>query len=199
MNSGRNLALFDFDGTITRKDSFLLFIRYTSGELRFGAGCLVLFPRIVAFLLKRYSNQRLKEDFLRFFFQGTEVQELERQARAFTAELLPRIVRPLALERLREHQQAGDKVVLVSATPALILQPWCDRNGIDLLATELQIRNGRLTGSINGRNCRGQEKVRRILGRYALGEYSAVYAYGDSAGDLPMLDLADHRFYRPFV
>jgi phosphoserine phosphatase len=69
---------------------------------------------------------------------------------------------------------------------------------VTLLATRLEVSGNRLTGRIEGANCHGEEKVRRIRDAYQLKEYSQVYAYGDTKGDLPMLALADIRFYKPF-
>ena len=69
---------------------------------------------------------------------------------------------------------------------------------ITLLATRLEISGDHLTGKIRGANCHGEEKVRRIQEAYQLKEYPQVYAYGDTKGDLPMLKLADIRFYKPF-
>jgi phosphoserine phosphatase len=69
---------------------------------------------------------------------------------------------------------------------------------IDLLATRLEVQDGRLTGKINQCNCHGQEKVRRIQAQFALAEYDKVLAYGDTAGDKPMLKLADTSYYKPF-
>ena len=197
MNRG-NLVLFDFDGTITRRDSFLLFIRYACGEIRFVTGCVAHLPAIVGYLCNRYPNDRLKEDFLRYFFAGWQPGRLEQLATAFTRERLPAILRPAALECIGQHRRAGDRIVLVSATPAVILRPWCREQGMDLVATELEISDARLTGRISGKNCWGEEKVRRIRSRYVIADYGAVYAYGDSQGDIPMLHLADHPFYRPF-
>ncbi len=193
-----NLALFDFDGTITTSDSFLLFLRHTAGEQRFMTGALSLLPGILRFKLGRYPNYRLKEDFLRHFFKGWEQERFNEAAREFTEKKIPPILRPRAVEQIRQHQDQGDRVVLVSASPEMVLGPWCTAMGMDLLATRLTVSEGRLTGSIQGRNCWGEEKVDRIQKNYRITDFDAVYAYGDSRGDREMLALADHPHYRFF-
>ncbi len=194
----KNLALFDFDGTITDTDSFLLFVRRTVGVGRFCAGMALLTPQIGMFLLNYYSNHCLKEDVLTHFFRNWSIDSFRKAADDFCRNSIPTILRQEAWNRLRRHQDQGDRVVIVSATPELILAPWCEEYGLDLLATRLQVINGRLTGQIKGENYRGQVKVTRILNRYRLSNYRKIYAYGDTEGDRPMLALATHSFYRPF-
>ena len=194
------LALFDFDGTISTKDSYLLFTRFLQ-QKSFIGGCLRLSPRILCFLVRLYANDRLKEDFLRAFYKGKTIRELNSQVLHFTATLLPSIIRPKAMERIRWHQNRGDLTVVVSACPRLILEPWCKEKEIPLIATEIEAdEQSRITGKILGKNCRGREKVARIRDHYKIEEFDEVFAYGDSSGDFPMLALADadKRFYKPF-
>jgi len=194
-----NLALFDFDGTISDRDSFLLFIQKTVGTFRFSAGMAGMAPQIILFFLKKYSNHRLKEDVLVRFFSRCSCVEFNREAARFCSHTIPVILRPKAVERINEHRSKGDKVVVVSASPELILAPWCREQGLELLGTRMQVVESRLTGRIDGENCRGQEKVRRICQQYNPGDYEKIYAYGDTEGDRPMLAMADYSFYRPFA
>jgi phosphatidylglycerophosphatase C len=100
----------------------------------------------------------------------------------------------MALERIAWHQAQGDRVVVVSASLDAYLVPWCSSLGVELICTELEIRDGLLTGRYVEGDCYGPEKPRRIRLRYALADYDTVYAYGDGDDDLPMLRLADKRF-----
>lgn len=194
----KNLALFDFDGTISNRDSFLLFVRKTVGVGRFCTGMAQLSPRIGRFLLKCYPNHDLKEDVLTRFFRGYLVTDFRKAAETFCLVEVPCILRRQAESRLRWHQKRGDKVAIVSATPELILAPWCRRRGLDLLATRLQVADGKLSGRIEGENFRGMVKVEQIKNRYRLDDYNEIYAYGDTSGDKPMLAMATHSSYRPF-
>jgi len=193
-----DLALFDFDGTISSRDSFLLFVKQTVGSTRFSIGMGLLLPQIIKFLCKRYPNQRLKEDVLRQFFFNTQQEAFNRAAEQFCTVTLPTIIRPKAHQRLQWHRERGDTIVIVSATPELILAPWCRENNLDLLATKMEIIDQTISGQLEGQNCRGREKVQRIQEHYQKEKYQEIYAYGDTSGDLPMLALADHSFYRPF-
>jgi HAD superfamily hydrolase (TIGR01490 family) len=194
----KNLALFDFDGTITNSDSFLLFVRKTVGIGRFCAGMTLMTPQISMFLINRYPNHCLKEDVLIRFFRNWPLDSFRKAADDFCRKSISTILRQEAWACLRRYQDQGDRVVIVSATPKLILAPWCEKHGLDLLATRLQVIDGRLTGRIEGENYRGQVKVTQILNRYRLSDYREIYAYGDTQGDRPMLALATHALYRPF-
>jgi HAD superfamily hydrolase (TIGR01490 family) len=194
-----NLILFDFDGTVTDCDSFLLFVRYAVGERKFLYGAAVLSPKIVLFKMGKYPNYRLKQDFLAHFFGGWQEEEFNRSARLFSSEKIPGIVRQSAMDCIRNHHEQGDHLVLVSASPENTLAPWCNQTGLDLLATRLESVDGRITGRLQGRNCWGDEKVVRVKKAYNINEFDQIYAYGDSSGDKAMLALADKSFYRHFT
>ncbi len=195
-----NLALFDFDGTISDRDSFLLFLKYAD-PFAFYLSCAVLLPRILLFLVKRYPNRNLKEDFLTRMLKGRTEAELQKLSEHFCGEKIPAIIRPGASRRIRWHQQQGDEICIVTATPRLMLEPWCRAHDLKILGTELAADSaGRLSGKLAGENCRGEEKVRRIRAAFPVNDYAAIHCYGDTSGDEPMLRLAPEatRFYRPF-
>ena len=97
-----------------------------------------------------------------------------------------------------EHQLAGTVIVVVSASPENYIATWCREHQLDCIATRLEIAHGKITGNIDGMNCHGQEKVERIKRRYELSRFREIFAYGDSSGDKPMLQLANHAYYKPF-
>ncbi len=190
------LALFDFDGTITFKDSFGDFIAYAVGRRRFITGTIVLSPMLLAYALGAIPNWRAKELVSTHFFGGWEAVSFERLASKYSRERLPTIVREIALETIARHKLKGDTVVVVSASIDLWMAGWCAECAVDLIATELETKEGRITGRFSTRNCSGKEKVRRIQERYDLKSFDYIYAYGDSAGDRAMLELANEKYYR---
>lgn len=194
----KKIALFDFDGTITREDSLLAFIRFTRGAVSFYLGFLLLSPLLIALKAKLVSNHRAKEWVLRFYFAGTPLEKFDAWCRDFAQNYIPDIVRPAALQEIRELQKEGIEVVLVSASPENWLAGWTSATGISLIGTRLQHNEGTITGRIEGRNCHGLEKVRRVGEIYPAGETEIVHAYGDTKGDLPMLKLAKNPHWKPF-
>ena len=105
---------------------------------------------------------------------------------------------PKALAEVQRHIAEGTTVVVISASAENWVRPWCAINGLNCLATQLEVKDGKLTGKISGANCYGVEKERRIKECYTLTNYDEVIAYGDSSGDLQMLALANQQHYKPF-
>lgn len=194
----KSIAFFDFDGTITRRDSLAVFMRFTHGETGFLLGLLPVLPAIMAFKAGLMDRQISKEKLLSSFYRGWDAEKFVMTADKFAREVIPGLIRPAAAERLAWHRSQGHETVIVSASPEQWIGPWSQDQGFDFLSTKLQVSNGRITGRIDGHNCHGEEKVRRIRAHFNLERYDDVYAYGDSSGDKPMLSLATHAYYKPF-
>ena len=194
----QRIAFFDFDGTITTKDTLLEFIKYYKGAARFYLGFLLNSPWLVAYKLKIISNQAGKERILTWFFGNTPQDKFQSRCNSFAAEIIPTLLRPKATREIALLQQKGFTVVVVSASPEDWLRPWTEKIGVALLASRLETKNNKLTGKLVGRNCYGREKVSRIKENYELSGYSDIQAYGDTSGDKPMLGLATVSFYKPF-
>ncbi|MBL6448901.1 HAD family hydrolase [Fulvivirga sp. 29W222] len=194
----RRLVLFDFDGTLTSGDTFIEFIKFYSGTLRFYLGFLLLSPVLVLFKLKIIPNWRAKEYVLTYFFKGEHLNKFNEKGRSFAEIVVPNMIRKKAIDKFNKHREQGDLVIIVSASAVNWVKPWADQQGVDLIATNLEIENDRLTGRIRGRNCYGPEKVSRISQQIDTHDYLEVYVYGDSRGDREMLELATHPFYKKF-
>ncbi len=193
-----NIAFFDFDGTITTDDSLLKFIRFVVGDMKFIMGLCVLSPMLVIYKLKLIPNYMAKQMMLSYFFKGMAEKDFMAVASKYSLEHIDTIVRSLAREKIRWHQERGDKVVVVSASLECWLKPWCERNSLELIATRLEIKDDKVSGQLLSKNCYGIEKSNRIQQNYSLDEYETIYAYGDSRGDKEMLDLAHKKYYKPF-
>jgi len=114
----------------------------------------------------------------------------------FARSVLPGVVRTEMLERIRWHQERGDRVVVVSGAFDVYLDHWCKSHNLELICSSLEARHGRLTGKYSGKQCVRLEKARRVKSRYDLGNFTVVYAYGDTPEDAELLNLADRKFYR---
>ena len=192
------IAFFDFDGTITTKDTMLEFIRYYKGDLHFYAGALITSPFIFAYKARLIKKIVAKQKFLGFYFKGVPIEEFEAKCKAFSEEKLPALIRPKALEEINKLQNAGVRVVIVSASAENWIKYWAAEKNIEVMGTRLAIADKRISGTFDGENCYGNEKVCRIKERFDLSNYSEIFCYGDSMGDKEMLQLASHSFYKPF-
>jgi len=192
------LALFDFDGTITTKDSLGDFIQYATGRLTCFLGFLTLSPLLAAYALNLIPNHIAKERLFTHFFKGWDADRFKKLADRYADGQIDEITRPQAIEKIKWHQKQGHKVVVVSASIECWLKAWCDKNNMDLIATRLEVCEGKLTGKFATKNCYGPEKVERIKDVYDLSNFDYIYAYGDSRGDVELMALANESFYKPF-
>jgi phosphatidylglycerophosphatase C len=192
------LALFDFDGTLTIKDSLVDFIVFAVGKTKTVIGGIMLSPTMACYALGFMDNSKAKQKIVKYFFGGWAQPDFTKIAEEYSLKQLPKILRPNGLEKLQWHQQQGHKVVIVSASLQDWLKPWTEEIGIELIATQLEVKKGNLTGCFKDVNCHGEEKVRRIQQEYDLAQFHKIYAYGDTSGDKPMLALANHGFYKLF-
>jgi len=194
----KKIAFFDFDGTITTKDTLLEVIKHQKGKVAFYTGLLLNAPVLAGLKLKLVSNQAAKERILRHFFKRTPLTDFQQACDNFIDETLPAILRPGALEEMKRLKASGFEIVVVSASPENWIKKWADANGIGLIATKLQSSGDKLTGYIDGTNNNAEEKAARIRAEFDLSEYDEIYCYGDSGGDKAMLALGTKAFYKPF-
>lgn len=197
LHSNTIIALFDFDGTLTEKDTLFEIAKYSTTPLDYSIRLIFLLPIIVLSILKVISRQKGKEIFLQAFFKSKSELEFNAICQKFVKEKLPDLLRKKGIHEITNHLKNGNKVVIVSASPENWIRPWADPQKIEVIATRLKFRNDQLIG-IEGINCNGEEKVRRIRETFNLNEYEEVIAYGDTKGDLPMLTLAHKKFFKPF-
>jgi phosphatidylglycerophosphatase C len=195
---GGALVAFDFDGTLTVRDSFTAFLAWRAGPLRYALGLVRLAPAALAYLVHR-DRGRIKAAAARLFLRGAARARLEAEARAFAAACGPKLLRPDALEAWTAWRQEPARLLIVSASPSLVVAPFAEALGADeLIATELAYDGeGRAVGAFATANCRGPEKVARLAARFGAGVRLKA-AYGDTAGDREMLGIADTAGYRVF-
>lgn len=192
------VVAYDFDGTITSRDSFMAFLRWRTSFARYAKGLIRLLPSALLYLFNQ-DRGRLKAAAVKEFLAGMTREALEAEALAFCEDQASNLMRPDALRSWRYWQQRQARLVIVTASPDIIVAPFARGLAADtLIGTELALdENGRITGALSTPNCRGPEKVKRL--RAAFGEdLKLAAAYGDTSGDRDMLKLADHAGYREF-
>jgi HAD superfamily hydrolase (TIGR01490 family) len=159
---------------------------------------MMLSPILIAYKLGFIPNYKAKQLMLSYFFKGMNKQQFYKVAEKYSLNHIGTILRPKAIEVITWHKEQGHKVIIVSASIECWLKPWCDQNGLDLIATKIEIIDGYITGKLLSKSCYGIEKANRVNAVYNLNDYDYIYAYGDSRGDKELLALADESFYKPF-
>jgi len=189
---GTPVAAFDFDGTLSRRDTFVPFLQHVCGAQRLYRALFRSGPALSRMAMGRADRDAVKDALLVRLLAGHPAEALAEAGTAY-AEFLRGSdrLRPDTLARAEDHLRRGHRVVVVSASPAVYLEPLAARLGFDAaLATRLEVdQGGRVTGRMLGGNCRGPEKVTR-LDAWLDGDDPPVFAYGDSAGDRELLDRA---------
>lgn len=194
------VAAFDFDGTLTRRDTLLSFLRFLLGDARVAGHALRLAPTLLGYGLKLVDNGIAKERVFIECLGGMEWARLQEAGERFARLVLPGMLRREALQRLEWHKQQGHRCVAISASMALYVEPWAQQAGLDdVIATRLETTaDGHVSGRMSGANCFGPEKVRRLTELLGPRENYVLYAYGDSRGDRELLSGADYAYYRHF-
>ncbi|BAW80569.1 HAD-superfamily hydrolase [Candidatus Nitrosoglobus terrae] len=194
------VAAFDFDGTLTYLDSLFPFLWTVVGTLRFTQYLTKVSPILLAYKCGYLSNHEAKQRVLTRFLSGQNLAKLEQSAEYFIQYPLPYLLRGKALQRLAWHQCQNHRCILVSASLELYLKPWANKIGFTaVLGSRLELTiDGLVTGRLNGENCYGDEKIRRLTALLGDRRNYCLYAYGDSEGDQALLDYADYAYYRQF-
>ena len=187
----KKLYLIDFDGTITSKDSFILFTFFSRPFYLW-----LIYWISTCGLFFFISKGKLKERFFRDF-KGVDLFLFQFICNQFVKLKLNKIIK----ESFKDYVSTIDsnsEIVIVSASISNYLKPWSESMGFKLISTELEVISEKLTGKFLTKNCNGQEKVIRILENYDLTKYKEIHVFGNSDGDLQMLELGTHKYFNFF-
>ena len=202
----KKIVAFDFDGTLTTKDTLIEFIRFAKGSCGFWLGFLRYAPLLVLMKLGFYPNYKAKQKVFSYFFKGMRLEDFDNLCLHF-AQNHQHLLRPKGIETMNRALREGTEVLIVSASIDNWVKPFFNNlsnpsiqnnPNIQILGTQIEVKDGLLTGRFLTKNCYGQEKVNRILALYPHRESYHLTAYGDSQGDKELLAFADASHYKPF-
>ena len=198
--SQQRVAVFDVDGTLLQGGCLWLAARRSKGAMGQVLAAVAVLPWLIGWQLRLVSTGGFKQQAVAALGVCEVVNRAEAAGRGdWLLDELRAMVRPEALQRLRWHQHRGDRVLLCSASPRMLLQPLADWLGVELLCTELEQRAGSWIPKLASPNCKGPEKVRRLEQRLGPLNGLTIEAYGDSNGDRELLKAAEIPHYRSFL
>lgn len=200
MNKKETIYVFDFDGTLTNCDTLIAFIRYVNGPWRLLLSLVLFLPKLLLMKLHLRDNGRTKEELFAWHFRGEWISDFIEYSEGFALDC-PQVMREAGMAALRKASDQGARVFVVSASIDNWVEPFFQGTA-QVLGTQLEVDDNRLTGHFTTPNCYGPEKVRRL--KEAIPDLERnrdkyyIIAYGDSRGDKEMLEFADERHYKPF-
>jgi phosphatidylglycerophosphatase C len=197
------VAAFDFDGTLTDSGSVFPFLVSVRGAWPVLRAVIRLSPSLLrAAVVGGSAADDVKERLFHRLLGGLPVEEVNRRSVVFARRHLQRHLRQPTRRRLEWHRRQGHYTVIVSASPECYVSPAGEELGVDgVVATRLAVGGGGLlTGGYEGKNCRGAEKYARLIVHLRAqgllsnngGVQPVLWAYGNSRGDLRLLNAADH-------
>ncbi len=193
------LVIFDFDGTITTKDTMLHLAKQHCGWVRFCFGILKILPQIILCKAGIISNLRAKEAFLTHFYGGMRYDEFVDLCTRYSLRDIDLIIKKPAADKIKSYQNAGHKIIIVTASVLEWVEPWALQKGFcKVIASRIEVKNGKLTGKILGKNCYGEEKVRRFILEYGSFENYHTICFGDSKGDVEILEISNESYYKKY-
>ena len=191
----KKIYAFDFDGTLTTKDTLLEFIRFAKGTLAFGLGFMRYTHLLVLMKLGLYPNWKTKQKVFAHFFGGMTLDDFDTICQEFAASSR-HLLRPKGIEAIEKALSEGSEVLIVSASIDNWVQPFFPQ--VKVLGTQIEVVDGKLTGRFLTKNCYGEEKVNRLKAIYPNRQDYHLTAFGDSNGDKELLAFADESHFKPF-
>ena len=199
MDGASGVAAFDFDGTISRRDTLVPFLAKVAGPARFAGICSRLGLSGVRGRTNIRDRDEVKEQMIRLLFAGRSEDELRSRGERYARDLLSDSLRPMVVDRIHRHRDLGHRSVIVSASLVYYLEPLARELSMDgVIGVEPEVVEGRLTGELARPNVRAEEKAVRLrewLGSPADGPLGhRLWGYGNTSGDHALLALS-HRAY----
>ena len=193
----RKLYCFDFDGTLTYKDTMFLYLKsYNSGK--FYVNFIKHIPLFILMKMKLMNTEKVKKSFISSILKGEKKNKLEESAQLFLNNYYPHLIRKNALDFISNIDHSKTESLLVTASLDIWAKPFADKFNMKLVSTKAEFVNDFFTGNFSGANCNGEEKVNRILQQIKEEKFDKTIAFGDTSGDKPMLNWAHESYFRFF-
>lgn len=189
------LALFDFDGTLIKKDSFILFSIYSQKKISVIKAYIKILPEFLLAKLGIIAIERVKERLFKYLYSGIRIEQFNNLCENFI-KIIDKHKNVKLLNLVEEFKRENSKLVIVSASISNWIEPWAREYGFNsIIATEIEIdKNGIITGNFKTRNCKRKEKVNRVLEKFPNIHKYEIYAFGNSKGDKEMMEFAKFSF-----
>lgn len=193
----KKLYLFDFDGTLTYKDTMFLYLKFYN-SMKFYVQFVKHIPLFVLLKLKLADAEKVKKSFISSILKGESRTKIEKKSQSFFEKYQDKIFRVNALEFINNIDRTQTESYIVSASLDIWVKPFAEKLEMKLLSTRAEFKNDIFTGNFIGKNCNGPEKVKRIIETVNERKFDKIIAFGDTSGDREMLSWADESHFEFF-
>lgn len=193
----KKLYCFDFDGTLTYKDTMFLYLKFYNSS-KFRIQFVKHIPLFILLKLKLADTEKVKKSFIGSILKGQLQTKIEDKSKLFFEEYYPKILRENALDFIGNIDKENTDSLIVTASLDIWTKPFAEKLQMKLVATQAEFKNGIFTGNFIGKNCNGEEKLERIKTEIKGAKYDKIIAFGDTSGDKPMLQWANEGHYQFF-
>ena len=193
----KKLYCFDFDGTLTYKDTMFLYLKFYNAS-KFRIQFIKHIPLFTLLKLNLLDAEKVKKSFISSILKGQPKAKIEKKSQEFFDRYYPEIFRENALDFIKNIDYSQTDCYIVSASLDIWVKPFAEKFKMNLIATKAEFKNEVFTGNFVGKNCNGPEKVNRIKEEITGKKYDKTIAFGDTSGDQQMLDWANEGQYKFF-
>lgn len=193
----KKLYCFDFDGTLTYKDTMFLYLKFYDST-KFRIQFLRHIPLFILLKLKLADTEKVKKSFIGSILKGQTEEKIQSKSKQFFEHHYPKIVRENALDFIKNIDRNNTQSLLVTASLDIWVKPFANELKMELVSTRAEFKNGVFTGNFIGKNCNGKEKLERIKKEISNSKYDKIIAFGDTSGDIQMLKWANEGHYQFF-
>ena len=193
----KKLYCFDFDGTLTYKDTMFLYLKFYNAS-KFRMQFIKHIPLFTLLKLNLLDAEKVKKSFISSILKGQPKAKIEKKSQEFFDLYYPEIFRENALDFIKNIDYSQTDCYIVSASLDIWVKPFAEKFKMNLIATKAEFKNDIFTGNFVGKNCNGLEKVNRIKEEISAKKYDKTIAFGDTSGDQQMLDWANEGQYKFF-
>lgn len=193
----KKLYCFDFDGTITYKDTMFMYLKFYDST-KFRIQFIKHVPLFILLKLKLAETEKVKKSFIGSILKGQTQEKIEKKSKEFFEKNYPGIIRENALDFINNMDRSNIQSLLVTASLDIWAKPFADALQMRLVSTKAEFENGIFTGNFIGKNCNGKEKLVRIKEEISNTKFDKIIAFGDTSGDKYMLKWANEGHYQFF-
>ena len=193
----KKIAVFDFDGTLIKRDSMVLFFsRYFKFLSLHGfLNAPQLLIDTLKFALKLYSRKQYKEKFINSIINSSKINNIDKLTNDFSEYLLTKIYID-ARRKIETLKRDGFELVLLSASPDFYLKKIKDKLGFSkLICTKTYYKDRKII--INGKNCYGKNKIKMFLDEYKIKDinWKESYCFSDCSSDKKLLSYFGKSYF----